>query len=177
MDGRASTFSSLGDAGGSPPSARASVQRASSSGSCGARSATSATPDDPSAASAGPFVKLGVGGCEFDAACPALHCTACNFGVRRFRACRWAEDADYMHFRNFNGHSYDLEKLRHKLLSDQAHAAYACQCAWQSVATWKPLDQWGTPAEPHGGAANGAIRWKKATAKLGTSRGLKLVPL
>ena len=119
-----------------------------------------AEPDPAPAGSA--MMKLGIGGAAQRSKCPPLHCTSCNFAVVRFSGHRWHRRADYMHFRNFAGHSYDLAKLRTKLAPDAAFAAYCCQCTWQSVDEWKPLDQWGTDPGGDGGAANGEVRWKKA---------------
>jgi len=104
-------------------------------------------------------LKLGIGGSR--GRCPPLHCTSCGFGVHRFAGHRWHRQIDYMHFRHFEGHSYDLAQLRAKLVVEAASAAYSCQCAWQSVSTWKALDQWGSDPAPEGGAANGRIEWRK----------------
>ena len=103
--------------------------------------------------------KLGIGGASQK--CPPLQCGSCGFIVHRFRGHRWHRDIDYMHFRHFEGHSYDLGKLRAKLVPAAEYAAYSCQCAWQSTEKWKALDQWGSDPEPEGGAANGRIEWKK----------------
>jgi hypothetical protein len=131
------------------------------------RGLSRATPDAAPPGSA--MTRLGCGGSASDATCPPLHCTSCNHGVLRFRGHRWHGDTDYMHFRNFAGHSYDLAKLRYELVADDDRAAYCCQCSWQSVADWKPLDQWGSDPGSEGGAANGSLRWKKAEKKKGAS--------
>ena len=103
--------------------------------------------------------KLGIGGAQQK--CPPLQCGSCGFEVHRFSGHRWHRRIDYMHFRHFEGHSYDLVKLRAKLVPSDEYAAYSCQCAWQSTDTWKALDQWGSDPEPEGGAANGRIEWRK----------------
>lgn len=109
--------------------------------------------------------KLAIGGPEFDGRFPELHCTSCGFGVLRFRGHRWCEvsttNGVYMHIRNYNGHSLNIPKLREGLSKDEGCAAYACQCSWQSARQQKELDQWGSPAEPEGGAANGKLTWGK----------------
>jgi len=64
---------------------------------------------------------------------PPLFCQSCGFDVLRFRACRWSTRCGYMHFRNFNGHSLDGKKLAQALVVAPRSAAYACQCAWQSI--------------------------------------------
>ena len=68
----------------------------------------------------------------------------------------------YQHFRNFEGHSFDLRKLRAKLVPSPEYAAYSCQCSWQSTKEWKALEEWGCDPTPEGGAANGRLTWKKA---------------
>jgi hypothetical protein len=115
---------------------------------------------------------------DWDGSLPPLHCQSCGFDVLRFRGCRWSRHAGYMHFRNFNGHSLDLPKLGQALVACDGAAAYACQCAWQSVGgggegkssegasaptppSRKELNQWGTDPGPEGGAANGSLRWVK----------------
>ena len=103
--------------------------------------------------------KLGIGGASQK--CPPLQCGSCGFEVHRFSGHRWHRQIDYMHFRHYEGHSYDLVKLRAKLVPSEEHAAYSCQCAWQSTNTWKALDQWGSEPAPEGGAANGRIEWRK----------------
>jgi len=103
--------------------------------------------------------KLGIGGASQK--CPPLQCGSCGFIVHRFSGHRWHRQIDYMHFRHFEGHSYDLVKLRAKLVPSEEYAAYSCQCAWQSANTWKALDQWGSDPAPEGGAANGRIEWRK----------------
>jgi hypothetical protein len=105
--------------------------------------------------------KLAVGGTEWDGCLAALSCSSCGFDVVRFRGCRWSATADYMHFRNFNGHSLNVPRLTEKLVVDPDAAAYACQCSWQSVVKRKDLNQWGTDPGSEGGAANGSIRWQK----------------
>ena len=135
----------------------------------GGGSGTPARPPDPniqpdSDFSRGPG-KLAIGGTEFDGRFPELHCTSCGFGVLRFRGHRWCEASTtngvYMHIRNYNGHSLNVPKLREGLSKDEEYAAYACQCSWQSARQRKELDQWGSPAEPEGGAANGKLTWGK----------------
>ena len=110
---------------------------------------------------AGMSGKLAVGGIEWDGCLPALSCSSCGFDVLRFRGCRWSVSADYMHFRNFNGHSLNLPRLTEKLVVDADAAAYACQCTWQSVVKRRDLNQWGTDPGSFGGAANGTVRWTK----------------
>lgn len=110
---------------------------------------------------------LALGGGADDGGLPALSCSSCGFAVLRFRGCCWsaAGGADYMHFRNYNGHSLNLPKLMAQLRrSPGGGAAYACQCSWQSVVSRKPLDAWGTDPGPEGGAANGSLRWQKLKA-------------
>ena len=90
----------------------------------------------------------------------------------RFRAARWAAAAvaprgepmrvDYFYFRNYNGHSLNLEALGAALEPDDARAAYACQCAWQTVAERKPLGRWGTEPGAEGGCGGGEITWRLA---------------
>ncbi|KAJ1445796.1 retinal maintenance-domain-containing protein [Pelagophyceae sp. CCMP2097] len=126
-----------------------------------------AEPDD---AVSRPLCKLGIGGSAFDGRCASLHCTSCNFAVRRFAAHRWHGTADYVFFRNFAGHSYDIQRLRGMLVPAAGGAAYCCQCAWQSAEAWKDLDQWGSPPGDEGGAGNGELRWKKATVKSALSK-------
>jgi len=109
--------------------------------------------------------KLAIGGREHDGRLAELTCTSCGFDVLRFSGCKWSSRADYMHFRNFNGHSLNLEKLRGRLVVSPDHAAYACQCAWQSVKSLKELDQWGSDPSPEGGAANGTLRWSRKKRK------------
>ena len=65
--------------------------------------------------------KLGIGGASQK--CPPLQCGSCGFEVHRFSGHRWHRQIDYMHFRHFEGHSYDLAKLRAKLAPDAAFAA------------------------------------------------------
>ena len=103
--------------------------------------------------------KLGIGGASQK--CPPLQCGSCGFEVHRFSGHRWHRQIDYMHFRHYEGHSYDLVKLRAKLVPSTEYAAYSCQCAWQSTEKWKALDQWGSEPAPEGGAANGRIEWRK----------------
>jgi len=114
--------------------------------------------------------KLSIGGAEYEGRLPPLQCTSCGFNVLRFSGCRWAPDVDYMHFRNFNGHSLNLEKLTSRLLVSEDSAAYACQCAWQSTSELKSLNQWGTDPGDEGGAANGELRWKRAKSEIGGIR-------
>ena len=110
---------------------------------------------------------LALGGAADDGSLPALSCSSCGFAVLRFRNCRWSSGGgnDYMHFRNYNGHSLNLPKLTAELRQcAKGGAAYACQCSWQSVTQRKPLDAFGTDPGPEGGAANGSLRWQKAKA-------------
>ena len=110
---------------------------------------------------------LALGGAADDGSLPALSCSSCGFAVLRFRNCRWSSGGgnDYMHFRNYNGHSLNLPKLTSELRQcAKGGAAYACQCSWQSVTQRKPLDAFGTDPGPEGGAANGSLRWQKAKA-------------
>lgn len=110
---------------------------------------------------------LALGGSADDGSLPALSCSSCGFAVLRFRNCRWSSGGgnDYMHFRNYNGHSLNLPKLTAELRQcAKGGAAYACQCSWQSVTQRKPLDAFGTDPGPEGGAANGSLRWQKAKA-------------
>ena len=108
---------------------------------------------------------LAIGGAADDGSLPALSCSSCGFSVLRFRNCRWSSSGgnDYMHFRNYNGHSLNLPKLTAELRRcPRGGAAYACQCSWQSVTQRKPLDALGTDPGTEGGAANGSLRWHKA---------------
>lgn len=131
-------------------------------------------------------VALG-GSPHWDGALPALHCQSCGHDVLRFRGCSWSAHAGYMHFRNFNGHSLNLPKLCQALVTSSGSAAYACQCAWQSIGgedhgsrrggeetkephseseggargARKELNAWGTDPGTEGGAANGSLRWVK----------------
>jgi hypothetical protein len=111
---------------------------------------------------------LALGGAADDGGLPALSCSSCGFAVLRFRGCCWSSGggADYMHFRNYNGHSLNLPKLTAQLRRSPGGvgAAYACQCSWQSVVARKLLDAWGTDPSPEGGAANGSLRWQKLKA-------------
>jgi hypothetical protein len=104
---------------------------------------------------------VAIGGSTDDGRLAALSCGSCGFAVLRFRGAAWSADADYMHFRNYNGHSLDLPKLTAKLVDRPGWAAYACQCAWDSASTRCDLCQWGAPPSILGGAANGLLRWNR----------------
>ena len=98
---------------------------------------------------------------------PELSCTSCGFAVLRFRGAAWSSRADYMWFRNYNGHSLNVPRLTEMLVRPRGSgggegAAYACQCSWQSIGrSRKELSPWGTDPLPEGGAANGSLRWQK----------------
>ena len=90
----------------------------------------------------------------------SLKCSSCGHPVLRFPASRWAKSIDYFHLRNFAPDARmpermqeDLAKLCPKLERDEATAAYACGCSWQTITDDKAIDASGsTPAVPHGGA-------------------------
>jgi len=105
--------------------------------------------------------RLAIGGQDDDGKLLQLSCISCGFDVLRFRRCQWSVTTDYMHFRNYNGHSLNLNKLCLKLCHYDHGAAYACQCAWQSVTDRKDLSPLGTSPGNEGGAANGLICWKQ----------------
>ena len=130
--------------------------------------------------------KLALGGSrEDDGALPELSCLSCGFAVLRFRGAAWSSRADYMWFRNYNGHSLNIPRLTAMLVRPRGDsrsggggessgvqgggsgggdegAAYACQCSWQSIGrSRKELSPWGTNPLPEGGAANGSLRWQK----------------
>lgn len=113
-----------------------------------------------------PSAKMAIGGTSYDHRLPELECRSCNFAVLRFSGCAWTDDVTYMHFRNFNGHSLHLDRLREKLIVRPGFAAYACQCAWQSVEAFKPLE-WVTKPGTHGGAANEVMSWQRKRAAHG----------
>ena len=90
----------------------------------------------------------------------SLKCSSCGHPVLRFQASKWAKSIDYYHLRNFAPDARmpkrmqdDLGKLCPKLERDEATAAYACGCSWQTISEDKAIDASGsTPALPHGGA-------------------------
>merc|ERR1719453_2732139 len=91
----------------------------------------------------------------------ALRCTSCGTGtVWRFPNSRWdASRVDYYHFRNFAPDSRmpertqdDLVKLCKYLTADEAAAAFACGCSWQTISDTKLLLHGVSKAAPHGGA-------------------------
>ena len=64
-----------------------------------------------------------------------LRCSKCDFRVLRFVDSLWADDADYMFFRN---HMPDVRKLQAKMQSRDGFCAYACQCSWASAELGAP---------------------------------------
>ena len=54
----------------------------------------------------------------------------------------------------------DQAKLQTKLEPDDECAAYACGCTWQTVGAPKDVVVDATEAAPHGGTAEGRMRWK-----------------
>ena len=88
---------------------------------------------------------------------PKMLCTKCDHTIQAFDGYLWADNANYLFFRNFGGVA---ERLRENLVASPAHKAYACQCAWQSIAKAKNLSSWGTVAAPEGNSASdGKIFW------------------
>jgi hypothetical protein len=86
-----------------------------------------------------------------------LICTKCDFQVARFPGCRWAENANYLFFRNYMP---DARKMREMQVKAPEYAAYACQCSWQSVRGIKAIRCRGTAAAPHGNCGQGGdMKW------------------
>eukprot|EP00052_Salpingoeca_macrocollata_P022178 m.192230 g.192230 ORF g.192230 m.192230 type:complete len:255 (-) comp21734_c0_seq5:34-798(-) len=80
-----------------------------------------------------------LGGCSLDlganrgtskCACSSLRCTSCDFKVCCFDNQRWAEDSDYLFFRN---NMPEKDKLKAKLETAPGTRAYSCQCSWRSI--------------------------------------------
>ena len=71
----------------------------------------------------------------------SLRCTRCDFKVLRFTDKQWADDAEYMFFRNFMP---DTKKLQRKLRARDDCTAYACQCCWANVELGEqvPVSNW-----------------------------------
>jgi len=100
-----------------------------------------------------------------------LRCLLCGYPVMRFARSRWDGSTDYFHLRNHmpdqrmasnaQAMQQDMEKLRAKLLPDEACAAYACGCSYQSVTALKQLRSWGTdPGEDGAAGSEGAkLKW------------------
>ena len=65
-------------------------------------------------------------------------CTKCDFQVLRVVDSKWADDAEYLFFRNYHP---NLDKLRSKLVRAPGHCCYCCQCTWRSTAELAPLDK------------------------------------
>ena len=86
----------------------------------------------------GPLAKtVGRSTARQPAACDALRCTACDFGVLRIPRRRWKEDQiDYLFLRNY---CPDLEKLAPMLQADELACAYACQCSWRNSSSLQKL--------------------------------------
>lgn len=88
-----------------------------------------------------------------------IQCLKCDFKVLRFDRSQWDSDVNYLFFRNYMP---NVKKIAVKLRASKYHAAYACQCTWQSVDS-RLLVSHGTPASKHGGTASGgAVRWVPA---------------
>ena len=86
----------------------------------------------------------------------SIQCVKCDFQVLRFKRSRWTPDVDYLFFRNYMPNT---KKMSAKLLYSESHAAYACQCTWQSVDSEVLLSR-GTSASTRGGTANGSdVQW------------------
>jgi hypothetical protein len=110
-----------------------------------------------------------IGGASYRGKLRKLKCTTCQQVVHRFTGARWnscstneCEAVDYIFFRNYSGHSLNIEKLRERLLLDTQTAAYACMCTWQSVVGLKEINEWGTPPAPEGGTGpdrSASIKW------------------
>eukprot|EP00658_Telonema_sp_P-2_P042083 TRINITY_DN30165_c0_g1_i1.p1 TRINITY_DN30165_c0_g1~~TRINITY_DN30165_c0_g1_i1.p1 ORF type:complete len:115 (+),score=13.54 TRINITY_DN30165_c0_g1_i1:198-542(+) len=91
-----------------------------------------------------------------------LRCVKCDFKVLRFAGHRWSPSVDYLFFRNFMP---SLDRMREELLPEPEYAAYACQCAWQSVmgnVTELSTSVSRCPGE-HGGSCDESIKWVVAS--------------
>jgi len=61
---------------------------------------------------------------------PDFQCTACDFQILCIEDVVWANDVEYMFFRN----NYPtVDKLRGKLHPQLGCRAYCCQCSWKSA--------------------------------------------
>ena len=96
-----------------------------------------------------------------------LICTRCSFLVLRFAGYAWCDDVDYFHVRNYTPDprmparfEEDAKKLATKLRPDEAAAALACSCSWQTIRDEaKPLGRT-CLAAPHGGTGQGeTLAW------------------
>ncbi len=59
-----------------------------------------------------------------------LLCLKCMCEVVRFADFQWADDVDYMFFRNYWP---EPERLLPKMIARKGCAAYCCQCSWKTV--------------------------------------------
>eukprot|EP00743_Colponemidia_sp_Colp-15_P004876 GILK01005254.1.p1 GENE.GILK01005254.1~~GILK01005254.1.p1 ORF type:complete len:162 (+),score=16.41 GILK01005254.1:37-522(+) len=90
--------------------------------------------------------KASLGGSEFSVGlslssrdkkvCDRLRCTSCDFRVTCFSNYKWADDCDYMFFRNVYPDSKQLAK---KLTREIGSSAYACQCSWRNATELLPI--------------------------------------